>query len=306
MVGFDNSQIIFKKCLETCEFYNIINDFLAFVEVVSNNIIQHHLEVKQKSFRTYNYGHISSELTIKGIIKLCEIGDFVDAFVLLRKIRDNILLDYFFISDLIFNVPNKTDKSINFETDSIEDISKYIANYIIEKNNFDVTNSEKQMIEKWFNSDNRSKKFENTYKYSNYKNTLNERLNGNISFIKNKMDKLDRVFNDFTHSNGMVYLKNPMLKEGIVNRIDILCSCVKDLEEIFLIYAFYIDPLLLQSSDYIDCLDFGETPPEEYKYYIFNSALDVFERIKKNNPEYFEILKENNKYGMFIEKNNYK
>lgn len=119
------------------------------------------------------------------------------------------------------------------------------------------------------------------------------------------MDNLDRIFNNYTHSNGLIYLNNPQLKENIVNKINVICSCIKDLEIVFLIYAFYINPLLLQSSDYLDYLDAGINPPEECKYYIFPAALNIFKRIKNINQHYFKVLKENNRYGLFIEEIDY-
>ena len=305
MMEYDNTEKICKYYLEKCGFYHVINDFLSFIEGVRINITQNHLELKQNYIRQYDYGHISSELSIKGMIKLCEIGDFVDAFVLLRKIRDNVLLDYFFINDFINNVPKSNDNDAKFNPNNVDEIIDYIAKYIVEKSNYDATNNEKKLIEKWFKTDNKSKEFKDTYKYSNYKNTLNESLNGNVEFLKKIMDNLDRIFNNYTHSNGLIYLNNPQLKENIVNKINVICSCIKDLEIVFLIYAFYINPLLLQSSDYLDYLDAGLNPPEECKYYIFPAALNIFKRIKNINQHYFKVLKENNRYGLFIEEIDY-
>ncbi len=302
MILFDESKK-FVFYLNKLNFYEVIDEFLSFIEYVSNNITQNHLELRKNKIKKYNYGFESSIMTIKGISKLCEIGDFVDSFVLLRKIRDNILLDYFFINDLVNNNP-RIDNCPDINMNNLNELMVTIFKYIIEKEIFDLTNPEKQIIEKWYCNKNKGKEFEKTYKYSNYKNVLNEKLEG-VEYINNILKNLDRIFNDYTHTNGVDYSINPLMKEEIEKEIVSLINCIHDLEIVFVIYAFNIDPLLLQSSDYIDCLDMGYTPNEEYKYFVFNSAIEIFERIKKENPDYFEVLKNNNKYGMYIEKSDY-
>jgi len=301
MLEFGNKEQKLKKILEECNFYNVIDEFLSFIEYIGLTISQHYLEVKNNTIRICNNGFISSELTIKGILKLCEIGDVVDSFILLRKIRDNILLDYFFINDYINNVPKYENKEIVFKSENIDEMVEYLAKYIVEKNNYDASNEEKQIIDKWFKTENNDKRFQNTFKYSNYKKSLNESLNLNVDYINKTMSKLDRIFNDYAHSNGIQYMYN----HNIVNTIKQLIDCIQKLENVILIYAYYIDPLLLQSSDYLDNLEEG-IEIEEYKYYVFQPALNVFERIKNSNPEYFEVLKNNNRYGMYIEENDYK
>lgn len=293
----------FEVYLNKYDFYKTIEEFLSFLECVSNNIFQNHLDLRENKIRQYNYGFESSIMTVKGIVKLCEIGDFVDVFVLLRKIRDNVLLDYFFINDLVNNNP-KIENCTDLNMKNLDELMDTILKYMVEKEKFNLTNPEKQIIEKWYHNQNKDDEFKKTYKYSKYKKVINKESEIG-KYLYNILDKIDRILNDYTHTNGVAYSINPSMKEGIEDRIMTLINCIHSLENVFVIYAFYIDPLLLQSSDYIDCLDMGYTPNEEYKYYLFKPALEIFERIKKDNPTYFEILKDDNKYGMFIEKSDY-
>lgn len=67
--------------------------------------------------------------SLKGIRLLCEIGDAVDAFTLLRKIRDNLYLDLFFISESIKIKPKNYEPSKSFGDMTQKELYEEVMRY---------------------------------------------------------------------------------------------------------------------------------------------------------------------------------
>ena len=103
--------------------------------------------------------------------------------------------------------------------------------------------------------------------------------------------------NDYTHYNlfhnvlcndNQVYLKG---------RIAILNSFSKDLENILILhlsYLFFLNDHYMTSSDYVDHLECGMTPPEDSQYLVAPFIQAIFDSvIKKNRMDIAVAIKSN-------------
>lgn len=113
---------------------------------------------------------------------------------------------------------------------------------------------------------------------------------------------MTRELNNYVHSNGFRYLTNiEIMKSGFETIVSDIMKLMRNMLEIFVIYIFYIDSTLLQSSDYVDYLDFGCTPPDGVQYCVAPVIKNVIAMIKEDSIETYKMMLADNKYGMKIE-----
>lgn len=103
--------------------------------------------------------------------------------------------------------------------------------------------------------------------------------------------------NDYTHYN---FFKNVLFNDNQVyigDRTAVLGILSKDLEDIFILhlaYLFFLNDHYLTSSDYLDHLECGLTPPEGSQYYVAPFAQEIFDSvIKHSRKDIAEAIKAN-------------
>jgi len=190
-------------------------------------------------------------------------GKINDAFSLTRKYYDNVVIN---IYALLYLEDNHS-----------------LDNFIVEKINDWVQNKEKLPEYKVMN---------NYIRKSSRLKSIND-----LIFTGDYYQKMRQRLNDHTHYNYFKYMVyNDNQKVDVYNnRIKFLEQLNIDIKNIFIlhfIWLFSIKDNYMMSSDYIDYLDFGKTPPENSQYWVAPFVQNIFDDvIKKNRPDLAEEFK---------------
>ena len=210
---------------------------------------------------------ISAELTISNMIDCCKNGCFADANILLRKYRDDL---FFALYVVVYDASKKITTSIDNEK--------------IEKN-----------IEKWLQNNLSDLQI----------NTVLMQV-GNYPYVEKAVKKynLQKTFseistrlNNFVHGNGFSFYNQNVLAYKDEELFDQLSQINEDLRFITITFLFLIilcSPLYIMSTDYIDFLEMGQTPPDGSQYYVAS----FIEKFISNNiyllgKDCFQYLKDN-------------
>ena len=200
--------------LKSIGFYNQIEDFSELVQRISQQ------NFASPKFLNYKNGILclplgmdASVYSLKGIVELCEIGDLVDAFILVRKIRDNLYSDLFFLSEALNNRPNnyECDKSLlKMNQQELEEEMLKYASAVLEAED---KNENIQNINRWLNNEYSCNEKHNirgsVFSFSNYKSCI-ENKNHELKECHNKylkplFDDLGNNLNNYVHSNGPLF-----------------------------------------------------------------------------------------------------
>lgn len=299
-----------KSLLESIEFYKRIDSFFEFVDRISL------MAVSRLSFLSYakkrpcyTIGMSATLSTLEGIKELCEIGDVVDGFVLLRKARDNLFLDLFLMNEARNNYPSETEFGFSFSELNENQILDELMRYMEATIEAEGQNENLQAINQWLDGEYASKENKKMrlkyFGYSQYlksiENKCLELKECHERFLVPLFDGLENQLNNYVHSNSPEFLSNSRAvydRENFVNSVKSLLTCASDLKRIFIIILYFIDSTLFAADDYFDALEVGMKPVEGSQYYAIYQIVDEFEDIRKDNPELYEFLKNNNRYGM--------
>lgn len=245
--------------------------------------------------------------TIETIDFCCYRGAYSDAYVLIRKCRDD-LLQYLFVLNIIRNKHGLTKEEVDqFNFLEPEDLLKMVEmdmDILISG----VRKTEAELaIEKWFynelsnpeNSGDRKKYFDAS-KYKTYLTSNDEDIKYVFdNFLCDKWKYEDRKLNNYVHTNGIRYLtENYQFQERKKQKDNELIETLQNITDIFLNILTIIDSTKLQSSDYRDAIEIDIKPPEGCQYWVCPA-------IVSHMNERFEIkllmyLQENEKNGMKI------
>lgn len=249
-------------------------------------------------------GTISSIDTLYGVNELCEIEDFSDVYLLIRKIRDNLLLDLFlFEAQKSFeNDPNNS--FIGIDLNNVNEMVKALNDYHIKCIDMEITKEELKAINMWKDdellmSKNRIKQEHFQYsKYLAYLQKNNEDFGECFDkFLKDRFDKMDLKLNDYAHSNGESLMINKQEPTKVLCDIK---ETLVDLEQLFIISLFFIDSTLFVSSDYMDYVECGMAPPEGSQYWVNGYIQDILIKINSDNTDLFTFLIDHNNNLMKI------
>ena len=137
--------------LKSIGFYGRV---IAFIELIERLAQQNFLKPKfinnKRKIYCQSIGMDASVYSLKGIVQLCEIGDIVDAFTLVRKIRDNLYLDLFFISESLNNKPTNYEFSKSLTDISQEEMFEEVMQYVSAVLEAEEKNENIQSINQWF------------------------------------------------------------------------------------------------------------------------------------------------------------
>lgn len=296
--------------LKSVGFYKRIDSFYELVERLSQKNFEHikFLNTKKRIICT-SIGMDASLYSLKGIKSLCEIGDIVDSFTLLRKIRDNLYLDLFFISESLNNKPKNYELSKSFsdmtQEEMIEEIIKYVSAALEEEEK----NKNIQSISNWFDDKYSSQQAkESKVAYFSFA-AFKKNIEGKSNIIKechelylNKIFReLNNGLNNYVHSNGPSFASNDkinMSKDLFIKTISDLLIFLDMVKRVFLIDLYFIDSTVFQTDDYVDALDMGLTPIDGSQYNAICQIVEEFEEIDKDDHELYNYLKNNNPLSM--------
>lgn len=156
MNTLSNKKIEFyRKRLANAGFFKLKDSIKYCLWVIEENVTSRCGMVKEKVLLYRTYGLSSSQYTCDVLEDLIVKEDFIDVFVLLRKIRDNLILDCFLISET--QLSNFESSSTNNNDDlSLEELTPDMLIEFIQKiiNNQKIKGEEdiKKAVESFFDN----------------------------------------------------------------------------------------------------------------------------------------------------------
>lgn len=217
---------------------------------------------------TYIFSSIQG--TLESIYDVLKRGRINDAYALLRKYYDSSI--------------------INIYSNLYLDDHFSIDNFVVEK------------IEKWRRGTESIPGFEKMSKYilaSSKVKEISQLLYANGGFKDSTFEGIRQRCNDHTH---YLYYNTLLLNDNKVyvkERMEILERFRNDLREIFILhlgYLFYMNDHYMMSSDYLDCLEFGEKPAEDLEYHVAPFVQRIFDTvIEKYRPDITSAIKTHSK-----------
>jgi hypothetical protein len=97
-------------------------------------------------------------------------------------------------------------------------------------------------------------------------------------------------FNNLLTNNKNIYSKNRIIHLNNFN------FCLQELFIQHMAYLFYLNNHYMLSSDYMDYVDCGETPPDEAQYWVAPFIQEMFDKeIKMHRNDIFSEIKNNTK-----------
>ena len=219
-----------------------------------------------------NYGRdrilFSIEQTLGSLQSVCSLGNFSDAHILIRKIRDDLFFYLF-----------TTVTCIEGESVKVNEIELWMSNAL---SNLHFSNVLKRI--------GKSPSLLNSIKQYGLHETFN---------------RIGTELNNFTHGNGIDFYNMPYshYQYSGIDRLQNICEFLgRTLNYIVVTFLFLetlCNPLSICSSDYIDHLDMGMTPPDNSQYWVAPYITDFFERKKALlDDNCIKYLRDNMVYDM--------
>ncbi|MBO7111374.1 MAG: hypothetical protein J6W18_05440 [Bacteroidaceae bacterium] len=255
-----------KEYREHVIFQNLdsMNDFYDFLSYSSLSFLPEGLPGTFPNIDTYIFSSIKG--TIDSVRLLLKNAHLNDAFAIVRKYFDEILLDVYLT---VYRQEQKS-KNPNDLLQTAERVKKWIdENFSMPKYN-DVI--------KYFE---RSKSYKSLFSY--------------FDFDK-RFRKIRDVLDDNMHMNSyqwMITNDNEIHNQFRTRYLNLLNTCICDLFCFHFASSLYLNPQYFMASDYVDYLDLGQTPPEGSEKWIANAAQEMFNKIIKPHKELALFLTQN-------------
>jgi hypothetical protein len=208
-----------------------------------------------------SYIFLALEGTLDSIQTLLKIGRINDAFALVRKLFDDVLVENYI--DVIRN-----DKYDWEENVIVKDVDKWL------KGKYRIPQMKKilKVLEK-------SPRTRDLYPFFGWE-----------TYLKKNRELLD----DSVHSNRYRFLLlncNRVHLDNRVKQLQNILILVKQIVRIHLAFIFHMNPQYLMATDYMDYLEAGQQPPDGSDSWIAPYAQEAFDRYIKPYPQIAEFVK---------------
>lgn len=226
-------------CKKSIHELKIIEEFLSNMEFFSD--CRCYVMCNKKIF-SLQIVIISLESTMGNIISCCESASIADANSLLRKYRDDI---FFYLYVLVYDSNLKRDITSQVCKEMEFKITDWINN---ELKNFNIN----QVLKAIANSDDLKDAVE---KYN----------------LKKSFSEIGVHLNNYVHSNGKKYYNQVAFTyepDELLSELKNIVNNAKYITVVFIFLLTLCSPHLIMADDYIDYLDFGETPPKDSQYWV--------------------------------------
>lgn len=211
-----------------------------------------------------SYVFSSIKGTLSSINMILKDGRINDSWTLLRKYHDSIIIN--------------------------------IYSCLFLKDNFSINNFVVKKINDWIHGKSSLPEFRIMSQYIRNHGELSE-LNKLIYETDDRYKKIRDRCNDNTHYN---FFKNMLLNDNEIylkNRILYIDRLRVDLRDLFILhvsYIFFLREWYMASSDYVDYLECGDTPPEDSQYWVAPFIQEIFNNCISNfRPDIANYLKKN-------------
>ncbi|WP_018629630.1 DUF5677 domain-containing protein [Niabella aurantiaca] len=245
--------------------------------------------------------------TLRSIKLCCSIGSFADANMLIRRLRDDLVMFVYVLS-----VINRRESFVEADVENINttDSDKFLSSFSNLRFNPNMTDDEKAVSAWLRNKVNElpSKIRTRILSFENYMKVLKQ--NDNIDTIlssynlKRYWEQLSQKLNNYVHNNGWQFTAHNMIRpwdKDLDTYFKNVCIRTSYITTFFLVLMIMVDATLISSSDMADYMNCGMEPPENCQYEIapfIQNYLD--EEVVRIHPELKQYLKDNNSYGMKI------
>lgn len=255
--GCQNTSYLFEQFKVIESFWS---DFSYLVLGRDNIICRNYVFSLQRIFN-------SSQATLGNIIECCKCFCLADAYILLRKYRD----DLFFCLYLVTYDANAKLGELKHTKKMETNIEQWCQDNLSNLNINEVLTT--IGTSKWLQ--------EAVRKYD----------------LQKSFGRVGRQLNNYVHGNGFSFYNtnaNSFDEKNIEEQLNAIVSMARYITTTFLFLLSLCSPHYIMSTDYIDHLEFGQTPPDGSQYWVAPFVAEYLnaniEMIDKNGYEY---LKEN-------------
>lgn len=236
--------------------------YADFYESLSNSVMSFATKGTTAIVNMDTYVFMSMKGTIESISLVLKDGKLNDAYALLRKYYDSVMINAY---------------------------TNLYINQNVEKANLYITE-----INDWLHGKKPLPRMSKIAKYLNsstFLSKLNKLLN-----VNERYESIRSRCNDNMHYNFFTLL---MLNDGRVymkERYEHLNQLREDVRDVFILHIAYILTInehYMMSSDYIDHLEVGACPPENSQYWVAPFIQEMVDKILiKTRPDIYEFLKD--------------
>lgn len=259
-------ELLPKEYQEHIVFKNLdsIEEFYDFLSYNSFAFLPEGLPGTFPNIDTYILSSIKG--TVDSIRLLMKSAHLNDAFAIVRKYFDEILLDVYMT---VYRQEQKR-KNPDFMTYTNERVKNW------KENSFDIP------------------KYDSTIKYfrrsESYKSLF-------VFFdFEKRYRKIRELLDDNMHMNSyqlMIINDNEIHNQYRTRYLNILNTCICDLFRYHFASCIFLNPQYFMASDYVDCLDLSQTPPEGSENWIAPLAQNMFDKMIKPHKDLAVFLTEN-------------
>lgn len=235
-----------KEYLEH-EVFQVLKDFKEYYSSLSFRAFGFLSQGVERVFNIDSYILSSIEGTLDSVSLILSKGRMNDAFALVRKYNDAIIMDI-------------------YKSQFIRD-NHSLQNWIVKD------------INDWAKGEGKLPWYETMIKKIRENDTLSP-LNTFFDFDGHYM-QIRRKCNNNNHYNSLAHVMlndNSIINERRIKELDQMSICLKDLFIMHFAYTAIINPQYISSSDYIDCLDCGMTPEEGSQYWVAPYVQQIFDK----------------------------
>lgn len=259
-----DSELRLSKAYKNHRVFKELEEMMDLFDSLSDRAI-YFLPSGTKGFPNYEtYVFMSIKGTLDSIQSILKIGRINDAFVLTRKVYDDILAEIYFTVTL--------------------------------KDKFDIMNGlYVDDVQQWLESSFRIpsiKKILNTLKESDYTKELYPFF-GWKSYLECNRKILDDCVHSNSYSNMLFNCNTVYLGDKREKQLDIMSLLLKQLMMIQVSFIFYLSPQYMMASDCIDYLEAGMQPPQGAETWVASFAQEAFDKYIKKNVKLASFIKDN-------------
>ena len=239
-----------------------IEDMKALYENLSFRAMRFVASGTKCIFNYETYVFMSIQGTLDSIKTLLLIGRITDAFVLARKVFDDILTEIYLSIEL-------KDKYDVFHNSIVEDVQQWLE-----------ASCRIPSIKKILKTLETSAHTKKLYPYFGWK-----------TYLEHNRKILDDCVHSNRYSRMLLNCNTVYLPDKREKQLDGMSALLKQLMMIQVAFVFHLSPQYMMASYYFDCLDVGETPPEEALSWVAPYAQTAFDKYIRSNESLADFIK---------------
>ncbi|MEG1738300.1 MAG: hypothetical protein RRX93_07500 [Bacteroidales bacterium] len=281
----DNSKFYGGEKYSTHKVFELLNDLYDFYDFLQIN----NSSSAKAAFCVKDMGDIDKVMfgsitgTITSIKTLLNIGSINDAFAIVRKYEDAVITNIYV--DLLL------DKEHLKNMDCLMGDKEFVLGSLCDN-----------QINKWV-YDEKKLGEQNEFGIAGFENVkeLNGIFNLGVKTQKNSVSELAKFTlrqfcNNNVHYNALKYFlyNDKDISDMNDTRVKLLNKIHQAMSNIFIVhfsYMFVINPEYYNSSDYLDHLDCGQTPPDGSQNWVAPIVQSLYDKYIKQKEDLCNYLK---------------